>query len=110
MGKRESIDRKADLQVQENSIILRQFNLPHQLKLGSEELWSRSGSQGNRWVAATVEVGEYSGHTLFLEATLLADHENTYVAVDDLYAYNISCDNVDVSSLNEKLNGFSDVC
>ena len=74
-----------------------QCNLFHQLKFGSEELWSRSGSQGGRWVSATVEVGEYSGSTLFLEATLLADHENTYVAIDDLYAYNISCDSVDVS-------------
>ena len=43
-------------------------------------------------MAAAVEVGEYSGNTLSLEATLFADHEDTYVALDDLYAYSISCD------------------
>lgn len=46
-----------------------------------------------------MEVGEYSGNKLSLEATLFADHENTYVAIDDLYAYSSSCDSVDVSSL-----------
>lgn len=70
-----------------------------QLKCGSEEIWVRSGSQGNRWVAATVEVGNYTGQRLLLEGTLKADHENSYVALDDLYAYNLSCSAVDVSAL-----------
>lgn len=68
-----------------------------QLRRDSEELWVRSGSQGNRWVAALVEVGDYSGQRLIMEGTLKADHENSYVAIDDFYAYNISCDVVDVS-------------
>ena len=69
------------------------------MKLGNEEVWSQSGSQGNRWVAATVKLGENFGRTVSLEATLPTDHEKTYVAIDDLYAYNISCESVDVSIL-----------
>lgn len=70
-----------------------------QVRRGTEEIWTRSGSQGNRWVAAKVEVGNYSGQRIFLEGTLKADHENSYVTIDDLYAYSMSCESVDVSSL-----------
>lgn len=68
-----------------------------QVTRGTEEIWARVGSQGNRWVAAKVEVGDYSGQRIFLEGTLKADHENSYVTVDDLYVYDMSCESVDVS-------------
>lgn len=65
--------------------------------MNSDEIWTRSGSQGNQWKAALVDISEQSGSwTLALAATLKEDHEYSYVALDDLYSYNITCEDVDV--------------
>ncbi|XP_037797571.1 MAM and LDL-receptor class A domain-containing protein 2-like [Penaeus monodon] len=67
------------------------------LKINGEEQWSRSGSQGNKWLPAKVVLDHSDAQWLLtLESKLGADHEDVYVAIDDFLYYDLSCENVTV--------------
>lgn len=69
-----------------------------QLKINGQNQWSRSGTQGNKWLPAKVVLDSSDAKwVLTLESKLGDDHENIYVAIDDVLYYDMSCENVTVS-------------
>ncbi|XP_071520606.1 MAM and LDL-receptor class A domain-containing protein 1-like [Panulirus ornatus] len=67
------------------------------VRVNTSDSWTRSGSQGNKWRSAKVDMNVgASSWVIILEASLMPDHEYTFVTLDDLLYYNITCDNVDV--------------
>ncbi|KAG7165102.1 MAM and LDL-receptor class A domain-containing protein 2-like 3 [Homarus americanus] len=69
------------------------------LKVNNKNHWSRQGSQGNKWVPAKVNPKFKNNHgNLTLRAVLKQDHEYAYVALDDMFYYNVTCNKVDVGT------------